>query len=279
MNVEPLSPQSSALEARVVWFAGWTNVTLAAVALMPSWPLKVLPVAAGVALAAALARAYVRRATAFSAALVMVGSAFLSIATVIWLSGLPWRTGISWSQAGRIDRPTAWLFSTATLCLGMCALAAGRLVVRGGQERADLSERASRRAALLPRVSFAGFWIVAFTPVGAAPVTDAAHNVASWAALGAFWIGMLATPWLRRLPRSLRAYSAVTSAVVFFTWLPNGLRFLRLYSGRPISMLAMELVVFPACALWFCWLAHEWSQPTEGDPPYPLPADARHTRP
>jgi hypothetical protein len=77
--------------------------------------------------------------------------------------------------------------------------------------------------------------------------------------VGSFWFGMVGSLWLRSLSRALRYYSAVAAVFVLGTWLPNGLRFLRLIDARPISMLVMELVVFPLCLVWFCWLAWEWS--------------------
>jgi hypothetical protein len=197
----------------------------------------------------------------FSAALLTVGFAAVAYGAVIYLSGLPWRTGISWSQAGRVGQPTAWLFSVTTLLYGAAVLATGRLMVRAGRSRGDLEPRAYAIASALPAVSLVGFVVVALCPVGGAPALAFAHNVASWAALGAFWLGMLLTPRLHRLPKALRYFSAVGAFVVFGMWLPNGLRFMRLITARPISMLAMEVVVFPLCLAWFCWLAWEWSRP------------------
>ncbi len=242
-----------------MWGAGSLSVVLAAVALLPTLPLRAIAAVGGGVVALALAPVYLRKASAFSAALVTVGAAFLSIAAVVWLSGLPWETGISWSQAGGVGRPTAWLFSTTSLCFGTGVLAAGRLIAREGSRCGDLLGRAYVAASLLPVFSFVGFVVLALCPVGGARVLSVAHNVASWAALGAFWLGMVAAPWLRGLSPALRGYSAVAAALVFGTWLPNGLRFVGLIEARPISMLVMELVVFPLCAVWFCWIAAEWS--------------------
>lgn len=249
----------SPIEARTVWYAACLSVTLALVALLPSAPLRILACAAGGVLAATLSPIFLRRGTPFSAAVATVVAAACSTATVIWLSGLPWETGISWSQAGGIGRPTAWLFTSTSLCFGIGVLATGRLIVREGYRRGDLTSRGYLVASTLPALSFMGFVVVALCPVGGAPVLAAAHNVASWAALGSFWFGMVASAWLRGLSRTLRCYSAVAAVIVFGTWLPNGLRFMRLTEARPISMLVMELVVFPLCFVWFCWLAREWS--------------------
>jgi hypothetical protein len=234
-------------------------VTLALVALLPLLALRALAVAGGFSLAVTLAPTYLRRATPFSAAIVTVGAACSSTAVVIRLSGLPWATGISWSQAGGVGRPTALLFTTTSLCFGTGVLAAGRLILREGHRRGALRRRGYLLASTLPVTSFVGFLVVALCPVGGAPVLAAAHNIASWAALGSFWLGMVASPFLRGLSRALRYYSSAAAVLVFGTWLPNGLRFMGLIEARPISMLAMELVVFPLCFVWFCWLAWEWS--------------------
>jgi len=270
-----MGPQQSTrpgrpLEARVVWYAACASVTLALVALMPSWPLRVAAVIAGGAVALGLAGRFLKGATSFSAALATLGSATFSVATVIWLSGLPWETGISWSQAGGVGRPTAWLFATTSLCFGAGVLATGRLMLQAGLERGDLGRRSYLLASLLPVISCAGFVVLALCPVGGNPVLAAAHNLASWAALGSFWAGMIATAWLRGASRALRMYSAAAAVVVFATWLPNGLRFLRLYEGRPISMLLMEVVVFPLCFGWLVWLAWEWRATTRTDDATPL---------
>ena len=258
MEPRGLPLASESWEARAAWYAAWLSVTLAAVALLPATPLRALAAVAGAVATIALAPRFLRRVTPFSASLVTVGSALVSVGTVIWLSGLPWKTGISWSQAGGVGRPTAWLFTTTALCFGTGVLATGRLMLREGRRRGDLGQRAYRLASLLPVISFAGFVVLALCPVGGDPVLAAAHNLASWAALGSFWAGMIASLWLRGVSRSLRTFSAVAAVVVFGTWLPNGLRFMRLYEGRPISMLVMEVVVFPLCFAWFCWLAWEW---------------------
>jgi len=259
--VEPqASPPSSTLEPHAAYYAAALSVTLAATALLPTPLLRALAAAAGIALALALAPRFLRSATPFSAALLTVSAAVVSVGTVIYLSGLPWETGISWSQAGGVGRPTAWLFTTTSLCFGTGVLASGRLMLAAGRRRGDLTASAYRVASALPVISFVGFAIVAFFRVGGAPLSSAAHNIASWAAFGAFFFGMVGTPWLRTLPRALRHFSAGSAVVVFVTWLPNGLRFMRLYEGRPISMLAMEVVVFPLCLVWFCWLAREWSR-------------------
>jgi len=164
-----------------------------------------------------------------------------------------------------VGRPTAWLFTTTSLCFGTGVFASGSLMVAAGRRQGDLTPRAYRLARFLPGISFIGFVIVALAPIGRAPSLDFAHNLASWAALGAFWFGMLGTLGLPTLPRTLRYFSAGSAAVVFAMWLPNGLRFMRLITARPISMLAMEVVVFPLCLVWFCWLAQEWSRDEQGE--------------
>ena len=250
---------SESFEARVAWYAACLSVVLAVVALLPSVPMRALALVAGTTLAAVLGPAYLRRASPLASVVVTVGAASLSTATVIWLSELPWETGISWSQAGGVGRPSAWLFTTTSLFFGVGVLATGRLVVQEGYRRGNLGRRGYGWASLLPVISCLGFAVVALFPVGGAPALAAAHNLASWAALGSFWVGMLATPWLRGVSRALRYFSAVATVLVLGAWLPNGLRFMRLIEARPISMLAMELVVFPLCFVWFGWLASEWT--------------------
>jgi len=258
MHAHTTTAAGRSFEAGVAWYAAWLSLTLAAVSLAPTLAARLAAVALGGIAAVILAPGFLRAATPFSAALVTLASAFGSIATVVWLSGLPWETGISWSQAGGVGRPTARLFATTALCFGAGVLATGRLMLAEGLRRGDLTQRAYRVASALPIVSCLGFVVLALCPVGGDPRVAAAHNLASWAALGSFWVGMIATPWLRHAPRALRAFSAGSALVVFGTWLPNGLRFMRLYEGRPISMLLMEVVVFPLCFAWFGWLAWEW---------------------
>jgi hypothetical protein len=254
-----LQLSSESIEVRAVWFASCLSVTLALVALLPSLALRTPSVAAGVALAVTFAPAYRRRAMPFWAAMVTIGAACFSTATVLWLSGLPWETGISWSRAGEVGRPSAWLFTTTSLCFGLGVLAAGRLILREGYRRGAVRGRGYFLASALPVISFAGFLVVAFSPVGGAPALAVAHNIACVAALGCFWFAMVASPFVPGLSRVLRYYSSVAAVVVFGTWLPSGLRFMGLIEARPISMLAMELVVVPLCFVWFCWLAWEWS--------------------
>lgn len=260
--VYPQTPPSSraATEAGIAWIAAWLNVAFALTALVASPLLGAIAFGVTLAGAAVITPAYVRRATPFSSAVLTVGGASVAVAVMIGLSDLPWGTGISWSQAGGVDQPNAWLFTTMSLCLGAGVLATGWLMAREGRRRGILDTRGHLFASVLPVLSCAGFLVLALCPVGGLPVLAAAHNIASWAALGAFWFGMVATPWLRGVARALRWFSAGAAVVVFGTWLPNGLRFMRLYEDRPVSMLAMELVVFPLCFLWFCWLAWEWSR-------------------
>jgi hypothetical protein len=259
--VEPgtLPLPSESLETRVAWYAAWLSVVLAVMALMPTLPLRAFAAAAGAAAAVTIAPVYLRRASAFSSALITEAAVVFSGATVGRLSGLAWETGISWSRAGEVGKPSAWLFTTSALCFGVGVLATGRLIVREGHRRGDLTGRAYALASVLPALSFAGFMVVALSPVGGMPLLATAHNLASWVAVGAFWFGMVGTARLNVLPRVLRAYSAIAAVVVFGTWLPNGLYFMRFVETRPIPMLTMEQVITPLCFAWFCWLAWEWS--------------------
>jgi hypothetical protein len=254
-----MTQPSESLEIRVAWYIGALSVVLAAIALMPTLPLRALAAAAGAAATVIVSPFYLRRASAFSSAVVTVLAWLCSGTVVLSLSGLAWETGISWSRAGEAGKPSAWLFTTSALCFGVGVLATGRLIVREGRRLGSLDGRAYLVASLLPALSFAGFLVVALCPVGGDPRIAVAHNLASWAALGSFWCGMALSPLLRGLPRPLRYYSALAAVVVVGAWLPNGLYFMRLVTERPVSMLAMELVVFPLCFLWFCWLAWEWS--------------------
>ncbi len=222
--------------------------------------MRVIALAAGLVLGAALAPAYLRRASAFSAVLVTVGGAFLSTATVIRLSGLPWRSWGSLSQAGGAEKPSAWLLTTAALCFGLGLLATGRLVVRDGSETGQLRQRGRTIASTLPVVAFAGFVVVGVCQVGGIRGLSLAHNVAAWAAMSAFWVGMLATPSLPGVSRALRSYSAIAAVVVFVAWLPSGLHFLGIVETLPISTLYMELLVFPLCLVWLGWLGWAWGE-------------------
>lgn len=136
---------------------------------------------------------------------------------------------------------------------------AALLLVRAGARRDAFSRRGRIFATALPLLSFAGFVVVALCQVGGAAGPSNAHNIASWVALGSFWVGMIATPWMRGVSRGLRWFAIAASAVVFLLWLPNGLHFMGIAEKSPVSMLGMELVVFPLCFVWFCWVAREWS--------------------
>ncbi len=259
MERRALPLPSESLEARVAWYAAWLSVLLAAVALLPSSPLRVLVMLTGTTASVAVFSAYRRRATPVSSLVITVGAAFLSTATVIRLSGLPWPAGASFSQAGGVARPSAWLLTTTSWCLATGLLASGRLVVREGYRRGALRQRGYRVASLLPVVSFLGFLVVGAFQVGGSRAPALIHNLAAWMAMGAFWVGMLASPWLSSLSRALRYYSAGAAAVVFAVWLPCGLRFLGVTETSPVSTLQMELLVFALCFTWLGWLAREWS--------------------
>jgi len=180
------------------------------------------------------------------------------MAAVTQLSELSWRTGVSLSQAGGAQRPGAWLLSSTSWCFGVGVLATGRLVVREGYRRGYLTARGYRLGSLLPVLAFAGFAIVGVLQVGATHAFSLLHNLAAWSACGAFWVGMLATPWLRGIPRALRIFSIVAAVLVLATWLPTGLRFLEITRTSPISTLHMELLVFPLMFVWLGWLARSW---------------------
>jgi hypothetical protein len=220
--------------------------------------LRVLALVAGAIASLVLFSAYRRRATPVSSLLITVGAAFLSTATVIRLSGLPWPAGASFSQAGGVARPSAWLLTTTSWCLAAGLLATGRLIVREGYRRGALERRGYRVASLLPVISFLGFLVVGAFQVGGTRAPAVVHNLAAWIAMGAFWVGMLASPWLPSLSRALRYYSAAAAVVVFAVWLPCGLRFLGITETSPISTLQMELLVFALCFTWLGWLAREW---------------------
>jgi len=253
----PLPSQSP--EARVAWYAAGLSVSLAAAALPTPAPLRVLALLVGATLAVVLSPAYFRRATPLSSVVVTVGAAFLSTTTLVWLSRLPWRAGLSFSQAGGTERPSAWLLTTTSWCFAVGLLATGRLVVREGRRGGYLGPRGYWVASLLPIISCLGFVLVGAFQVGGDRAPAMVHNLAAWAAMGSFWAGMLASSRLPGITRALRYYSLVAAVIVIATWLPNGLRFLRVTQTSPISTLYMELLVFPLSFVWFGWLAREWS--------------------
>ncbi len=257
MAYRVLSLPSESIKARAVWYAACLSVALALVALLPVLPLRALAVAAGVTLAVTLAPAYLRRATPFSAAIVTTGAAFCSMVAVTWLARLPFGSGIS--EAGGVGRPTAWLFNTTLLCLGIGVLATGRLILREGYRRGHLLRRGYLLASTLPVISFAAFLVIALCPIGGVPALANAHIIATWAALGAFWCGMVASLWLRGLSRPLKRYSSVAAVLLFITSVPDGLHRMHLSEANPIPMSVLEVGTFSLCFVWFCWLAREWS--------------------
>jgi hypothetical protein len=248
---------SEPIETRAVWYTAFLSVTLALVALLPSLPLRALAVTVGVTLAVALAPAYLRHATPFSAAILTSGAFFYSVGTAAWLASLPWERGFS--GTGDVGRPTAWLFDTTVLCVGMGVLATGRLMAREGSRRGDLSRRGYLLASTLPVISFAGCLVIAFCPGGGAPVLAKAHFIGTWTVLGSFWCGMVASTWLRGLSRPLRYYSLVAAVLAFGTSVPTGLYQLHLIGPPSLPMRVEELVHFSVYFVWFCWLAREWS--------------------
>ncbi len=266
MNPRDRPSRDTSVETVATWTASCLSVTLAAVSFAQSTLAGAAIAGVGASVFFALLPRFRRGLGPFRSAAATSGAAVCSTWVVIRQSGLPWDTGISWSQAGGIGRPTAWLFTTTALCFGVGVLATGRLLVREGRARDALRGTRYRIASVLPYASCAGFVVVAVFPVGGLPVFAASHNIASWVAVGSLWLGMLGTPWLAGVSRHLRYFSAAGALVVFFTWLPNGLRFMRLITARPISMLAMELVVFPLCLVWLCWIAWEWNVPRREPP-------------
>jgi len=251
-------------EIRVAWFAAMLSVVLAAIALLPTSLTRLLAAALGVVATIALTPGYLRRATPATSVAVTVAAAVVSTTVLVRLSGVPWSSGASFSQSGGAERPMAWLLTSTSWCLASGLLASGRLVAQGGRRRGALGTWGYRVAIGLSAVSFLGFVVVGVFPVGASRAYALTHNWAAWAAMGAFWAGMLATPWLSGVSRSLKYFSAVGSVLVFGTWLPCGLRFLGFTKTSPISTLHMELVVFTLCFTWLGWLAHEWGQPASG---------------
>jgi hypothetical protein len=248
---------SEPTEARAAWYVAFVSVTLALVALLPSLPLRVLAVVAGVTLAVTLAPAYLRRATPFSAAAVTVGAAFCAMATVAWLARLPLGSGIS--EAGGVGRATAWLFDSTLFCLGIGVLATGRLIVREGYRRDDLLRRGYLPASALPVITAVCFLVIALCPIGGSAALARAHIIATWAALGSFWCAIVASWWLRGLSRPLRYYSSVAAVLIFVTSVPDGLRLVHLTKAVPFPMFVLEVGTFSLCLVWFCWLAREWS--------------------
>jgi len=252
----PLPAES--LEARLAWFAAWLSVMFTAIAVADSRPLRAIAIAVCFGMSVALVRGYLRRATPLLCVLTTLGAGVVSTVTMVWLSGIPLSAGKSFSQSGGSERPMAWLLTTTSWCLAAGILASGRLVLQAGYRREALTRRGYLAASVLPMLSFLGFLVVGTFQVGGSRALALAHNWAAWAAMGAFWFGMLATPWLRSVSRPLRYYSTVASLFVFGTWLPCGLKFLGFTKSSPISTLHMELVVFTLCFTWFVWLAWEW---------------------
>lgn len=252
-------------EVLAAWFAACLSVTLAVIALEPSGSPRVFAALAGAVLAMVAARRYVRRATPLTTVLLTVAAAGYSTATVVRVSGISLASGLSCSQAGGIEGPSAWLFSGSSYCLAVGLLASGRLVARSGYESGQYGDRGLRVAFLLSVLPFIGFLVVGACRIGESRALYVIHNYAAVAAMGAFWVAMASTIGLPRLPRSLRFYAAIAALVILAAWSPTALKFMGITSSSPISTLDMELLVFALSFGWFGWVAREWGR--EGGAP------------
>jgi hypothetical protein len=249
----------------VAWFVACLSILLAVVAFLPSLPLRLLVVLAGLGLATSVAPAWLQRATPASTVVITVVAAALSMAGVMLISKASLASGLAVSRAGEVGRPGQWLFTSACWCLAAGLLSTGRLVLREGYRTAHLGLRACRAASLLLVLSALAWVIVGAIPLGLGRDLDAVHMNAAIVAMGAFWVGMVATSWDRGLSRRLRRFSETAAVLVILIWLPTELKILGVIVNSPVETLYMQAMVTILSAVWLGWLAREWYQPQ--DPP------------
>jgi hypothetical protein len=261
VKIGPLLRQAP--EMTVAWFAACASLLLTVAASLPSLPHRVLLVMAGLALAAAVVPAYLRRATPASAVTLTVVAAMVSMAGVFLLSNASLASGLAVSRAGGAGHPGQWLFTSSCWCLAAGLFPAGRLVVREGHRTARLGPRTYRAASLLPVLSALAWVIVGAIPVGSSRGLDTVHTNAAIVAIGSFWIGMVATSWGSRLSRGLRRFSRAASVLVMLIWLPTELKILGVIVRSPVRTLYMQAMVAVLSAVWLGWLAREWHEPED----------------
>jgi len=258
VRARPLLRETRATE--VAYFAACVSVVLAASSFLPSITLRTVASLAGVAIAAALAPTYLRRATPAAAVALTFAAGLLSLAAVLRLSGASFAAGLACSRAGGADSPWAWLFTVASWCLAAGVLSAGYLVISEGSRTRHLGARESRLAALLPLIACAGFFVVGALPIGANRVADAIHDQAAIFAMGSFWLGMVASARAPTVSPPLRRFSGAAAALVILAWLPTEVKLLGWIQASPVKTLHMQLLVFALAACWLAWLAHEWDR-------------------
>lgn len=242
----------------VVWLAASASVVASATVLLAPGSARILAGLAGVVLALVLLTVYVRRATPLSAVIATVAAAAISAAVLQHLSGTSLAEGFSVSQAGGADKPNAWLLTSTAWCLGVGLLSTGLLVGRAGSRSSRLSDLGYRVVVALSLVPFLGFLIVGVVQVGGDRRLFVIHNLAAFAAMVPFWIGLAWSTRSRAVSRPLRIYSAVAAALIMITWLPTASRFLGFSEWILIDTLYMETLAFALSFTWLGWLAHEW---------------------
>lgn len=244
----------------ISWCAACLSLSLAASAFAMPTVYRIAIVLTGVVSAVVILPLYLRYATPVTAVAVTASAALLTTLVATSVSGFAWASGKSWSTTGVEGSPSAWLFTGMSWCLAIGLLSTGLILAREGYRSGHLGKRGYTIMVFMSTVSFLGFTVVGTFPVGSTPFISVIHNIAGVAAMGPFWIGMVAS--IRTLPKlsdRLRTYSAVAAVLVQLAWLPTAFRFIGLTDGSFVSTLRMELVVVPLCFVWVAWLAYDWS--------------------
>lgn len=245
-------------EATASWFVACACAIVGLTALMPEgWPRIALGVV-GLALTLWAAPAWARHTTPAAVAAIIVAAPVLTMTAAMLVSRASWATGLAVSRSGGAGEPGRWLFSVACWCLAAGLLPAGRLVLREGRLAGDIGSTAFRVVSVLPPLSSLSWAIVGTVPVGVDPLLDTLHTDAAIVAMGAFWLGMVATLWAPGISHGLRRFSLVSALFVFVTWLPTELKILGIIVTSPIRTLYMQAFVSVLSAVWLVRLAHEW---------------------
>lgn len=250
-------------EATVSWFAACTSAIVALTGLLPDTWLRAVVGVAGVALALWAAPGWARHSTPTAVVALIVIGPMLPLTAAMLVSHASWTAGLALSRSGGASAPGRWLFTAGCLCLAAGLLPAGRLMLGYGRRAGDIGVAAFRYASLLPPLSSLAWVIVGTVPVGVDSALDVLHTDAAIVAMGAFWLGMVATLWAPGISRSLRRFSLVSAVFVFVTWLPTELKILGILVQSPVKTLYMQMFVALLSAIWLIRLAHEWQVQAE----------------
>lgn len=245
-------------EATISWFVAWAAGIVALTALLPDDWLRVAVGVTALALAIWAAPSWARHTTPTAVVAIIVVTPVLTMASAMLVSHASWTAGLAVSRSGGSSTPGRWLFTVGCLALAAGLLPASRLMLRAGQRAGDIGATAFHWVSLLPPLSSLAWVVVGTVPVGVDPMLDTLHTDAAIVAMGAFWLGMIATLWAPRISASLRRFALVSAVIVFVTWLPTELKILGIIVQSPVKTLYMQGFVAALSAIWLIRLAHEW---------------------